>query len=105
MISALYRYPKKRRREVARIWAHRSNAVQSAARIERGPDAESVRMRAMHDAKGQVVRHGMTYRASGETPWCVRRSVDGNVRQFDLVDGGQVKITGGRRRIPVRVRP
>ena len=54
MISALYRYPKKERRAVAQLWARRSNAVQSAARIARAPDAETVRARALHDARGQI---------------------------------------------------
>lgn len=35
----------------------------------------------------------------------VRRSITGNVRRFDLVDGDTVRITGCRRRIPFRVRP
>ena len=105
MISALYRYPKNRRREVARDWARRSNAVQFAARIERGPDAETVRMRALHDAKGQVMRHGIIYRATGITEWVVRRSLAGRVDQFDFVANGVVKLTAGPRRFPQRIRP
>ena len=90
---------------MARIWAHRSNAVQAAARIARGPDADTVRMRALHDAKGQVVRHGTVYRATSITEWFVRRSVAGRVNQFDFVANGIVKLTAGPRRFPQRIRP
>ena len=105
MISALYRYPKKRRKAVAREWARRSNAVQALARIARGPDAETVRMRALHDAKGQVVRRGTVYRSSGTTEWIVRRSLAGNVHQFDFVANGVTKLTAGPRGFPLRIRP
>ena len=105
MISALNRYPKTRR-EVARDWAHRSNAVQSTARIERGPDAETVRMRALYDARGQIVRQGVTFFGDGrEVPWMVCRSRCGRVNQFDFVANGVVKLTAGPRRFPQRIRP
>lgn len=105
MISALYRYAKRERRAVAQEWARRSNAVQSEARIARGPDAETVRMRALHDAKGQIVRQGCTYRATGTTHWHVCRSVSGSVRQFDFVTNGRLKLTAGRRQFPSQFRP
>ena len=89
-MDALLRYQKHRRRAIAQEWARRSQAVQQAKRIERGPDAETVRMRALHDAKGTVLREGCTYRASGATPWQVRRSVAGRVNQIDIVAGGRV---------------
>lgn len=69
------------------------------------PDADTLRCRALHDAKGKVVREGATYRAAGIVQWCVRRSVAGNVRQFDFVANGTVKLTGGPRRFPLRIRP
>jgi len=98
MISALYRYPKKERRTVAQRWAARSHAVQSAARIERGADADTMRRRELHDARGQVVREGVTYHGDGRvTPWCVRRSLVGRVDQFDVIANGDVWRTGGPR--------
>jgi hypothetical protein len=73
--------------------------------MERGIDAETARMRALHDAKGQIVREGATYRASGVTHWQVRRSLLGSVDQFDFVANGRVKLTAGPRKFPVRIRP
>ena len=95
MISALYRYPKHERRKVAQDWARRSNAVQNAARLAREPDADTLRHRALHDARGQVVRHGATYRAAGVTHWIVRRSITGSVRPcvFLVAGGGTVPGT------------
>src|SRR6185436_10213406 len=101
MISALYRYPKYERRVVAKEWARRSNAMQSVARTARSPDEDTVRRRALHDARGQVVREGATYRASGVTHWIVRRSIAGRTNQFDFVSNGRVMLTAGPRRFPL----
>lgn len=106
MLAALLRYPKRERRAIAREWARRSNAAQSVARIARGPDAETMRRRSLHDARGHVVREGATYRGNGiVTHWCVRRSITGRSDQFDFVANGVVKLTAGPRRFPLRIRP
>ena len=102
---ALKRIPKHLRSSMAREWAHRSNAVQAAKRIERGVDAETARKHALDDARGMVEREGCTYAATGETHWQVRRSVDGRTDQFDLVANGEVVRTAGPRRLPTRFRP
>lgn len=97
---ALLRYPRSQRRAVARTWAYRSQAAQSASRIALGPDADTLRRRALHDARGQIVREGVTYFGDGRVvPWCVRRSIAGRVDQFDVIANGQLWRTGGQRKI------
>ncbi len=85
---------------MAQQWARRSQAVQSAKRMAREPDADTVRRRALHDARGQVLREGVTYFGDGRiVPWCVRRSLRGRTNQLDIVAGGAVWRTAGARRI------
>jgi hypothetical protein len=95
------------------------NHVKGAARVALGsewgkrsalkrtyePDWRSIVLRAQHEAKGQVLREGCTYAATGETQWQVRRSVAGRVDQLDLVANGEVVRTAGPRRMPKRFRP
>lgn len=98
MLSALHRYPKYERSDIAREWGRRSQRVQAAKRMERGPDADTVRLRALHDARGTVLREGVTYKGDGRiVPWCVRRSVAGRVNQVDIVAEGRVWHTGSAR--------
>ena len=99
MISAFYRYDKKERRAVARLWAQRSNAVQAAARRARVPDADTLRRRALHDARGQTVREGTTYTAAAEIAWRVARSRHGRSNQLDVIVNGRIWRTAGARRI------
>lgn len=66
-MQALLRYPKHQRRAIAQEWARRSQAVQAMNRIARGPDAETLRKRALEDARGQIEREGCTYTATSET--------------------------------------
>lgn len=97
---ALLRYPRSQRRAIARTWALRSQAVQSASRMARGPDADTLRRRALHDARGQIVREGVTYCGDGRVvPWCVQRSIAGRTDQFDLALSGRVVRTGGLRKV------
>lgn len=99
MISALYRYPKNERRPIAREWAHRSNAAQTVARQVRGVDADTLHRRALHDARGQLLRHGCTFTASGVVEWEIRRSRSGRVNQLDVFVSGRLWRTAGARRI------
>lgn len=101
-MHALLRYPKNERRAVAQEWARRSNVAQSAAMMQREPDLETQRMRALHDAKGQVLREGCTYTAAGAINWQVRRSIAGRINQLDLVANSTIIKTCGRRRLPRR---
>lgn len=101
MISALYRYPKAMRRKVASTWGKRSAVVHATLRIERGVDADTLRWRALYDARGQLVRHGCTFYATGEVHWEMRRSLRGRSDQLDYIENGAVELTGGKRRMPV----
>lgn len=104
-MQALLRYPRAERRAVAQEWARRSQAVQAERRLQRGPDAETLRWRAAQDARGQIIREGVTYFGSGRVvPWCVRRSIAGRVNQFDAVAGGNVVIAASWRHIARRFR-
>ena len=95
MISALNRYPAgKRRSEVAKAWAARSVEARAKKRMERGPDADTLRKRAAHDARGKVLREGVTFR--GDAPsdfWQVVRSRKGRVSQCDCLLNGQLVKT------------
>ena len=69
-------------------------AAREKKRMERGPDADTLRKRAMHDARGKVLREGVTFR--GDAPldsWAVVRSVKGRVTQCDCVLNGEVVLT------------
>lgn len=99
-----------KRRERIRLrcqaMARRSNEVQAAARLLRPVDADTLRWRALHDARGLVLREGVTFFGDGRVvPWCVRRSLHGRVNQLDVVAGGQIWRTAGRRRLPAALRP
>lgn len=59
--------------------------------------ADTARSRALADARGQVLREGITYRATGVTPWQIRRSLRGRVNQIDVVVNGVVWRTGAMR--------
>lgn len=103
---ALLRYPKHRRREIARAWANRSNEVQSAARLLREPDFETQRRRALEDRRGKVVKEGVSWIEGKETRWQVRHAMrPARVNQFELVANGIVIRVCGVRRLPRRFRP
>jgi len=103
MISALHRVPRKLRRARAQEWARRSQAAQAAARMERGPDAETIRRRAMEDARGTVLRHGVTFFGDGRVvAWEIRRAVRGRIDQLEVVVDGRVWLIGGRRAVRQR---
>jgi hypothetical protein len=105
MFAALLRYPWRDRRRVAQEWAARSRAVQAAARLARGPDADTLRRRALDDRRGTILRQGATYTAHGVTHWLVRHAVCGRTDQFELIANGKIVRTSGRRRLPKRFRP
>lgn len=88
MISALYRYPKPMRRKVASVWGKRGVESRSAIRIERGIDAETAHRRALDDARGQLLREGRTYSATGQQHWQVVRSIRRRTDQRDVLVNG-----------------
>lgn len=98
MLAALLRYSKTKRRIVSQEWARRSQRTQATKRIECGPDAETVRHRVLYDARGAVLREGITYKGNGSViPWRVRRAITGRVNQVEIVVGGRVwRITSLR---------
>lgn len=104
-MHALTRYPKHLRRAKAREWGARGNAAQQAARMLREPDYETVRKRALHDARGEIIRQGTTYHGNGRvTQWHIQRSVLGRTNQFDIVANGRVWRTAGNRRLRALLR-
>lgn len=88
---------RERRRLRAQAMARASNRVQAAARLTRPVDADTLRRRALHDARGRVIREGITIRPAGEllmvTSWEVRRSFYGRTNQVDCIVGGRVLRT------------
>jgi len=84
------------RREIGR----KRGLASAAAWTPRAADADTLRSRALHDARGQLVREGVTYFGDGGVmPWSVCRSVRGRVDQFDVFAGGTLWRTGGTRRV------
>lgn len=96
---------RERQRLRGRAWGLASARVTRERCAVQEIDADTLRARARYDAKGQIVRQGATYRASGVTQWCVRRSLHGAIDQFDFVANGVIKLTAGPRRFPLRIRP
>lgn len=75
-----------------------------AERRERGEHVrvepfEEIVARAKWDRKGRVIREGVTYSAQTANHWQVRWSLDGRCDQLDLLFGGEVVFTGGKRRL------
>jgi hypothetical protein len=69
--------------------------------MERGPDAETTYRRALDDARGEVLRHGVTYSAAkpdGET-WEIIRSKRGRTNQVDVRTGNALAKTCGIRTV------
>lgn len=93
------------KRESRKRFSDIGNTAKAKLRLERAPDLDTLRLRALHDAKGEVIRHGCTYRANRETHWVVRRSIKGACDQFDFIANGRVKLTAGPRRFPAHFRP
>jgi len=83
------------RQAVSKRW----HEAKSKLRMERGPDADTMRKRALYDAKGQLVREGCTYRDGKVVTWRIVRSVAGRCDQFDIIASGQLRETAGKRLI------
>lgn len=99
MLAALLRYSGAKRKAKAREWSARGKLARAAKRITYGPDAETVRMRALYDARGQVLRHGVTYSAAHPEgqPWTILRSKRGRTNQVDLHIDATLAFTGSLR--------
>ena len=92
------------RRKVARAWGLRGAESRQRKREMLGVDAETLHRRALHDARGQVLREGVTYSAAGAQCWQVIRSVRGRTNQRDVLINGQLFKTCGPRRLPAWLR-
>lgn len=83
---------RERRRLRRQAMARRSNEVQAAARLSRPLDADTLRRRALDDARGTVLREGVSIRTAGAvimvTGWSVCRSFYGRTNQVDILHGG-----------------
>ena len=82
----------------------RWHAAKAAKRIASGADADTLRRRALHDARGQLLREGRTYSASAVTHWQIVRSVHGRIDQRDILVNGELFRTCGPRRLPAWLR-
>lgn len=85
-----------------RLNKHRFTPDQCArgGRAVRGGEfAEEARLRALHDAKGRVLREGVTYSVHlGElvvNQWQKRRALRGRVDQVELLCNGRIIRTTG----------
>lgn len=107
MLSALLRYPRSQRREIAQVWARRSNVAQAAARRARPVDFPTQRWRALQAARGRIERAGCDYTAAGRETWYVRRAAAPGSRtnQFEYIRAGRLVQLAGRRAMPCEVRP
>jgi hypothetical protein len=94
MIKSNRRIELERRQEIGRRRGLASGVVWRERRRTREVEADTLRWRALHDAKGQLLREGCTYRADSETHWQLRRSTAGRVNQVDLVVNSVVWRTG-----------
>lgn len=101
---ALKRIPWRNRRAKAKAWAHKSHALggtRHSQRIAYGEPLEAAIWRAKQDARGEVIRHGVTYSAThpeGQS-WTILRSKCGRTNQVDLHIGGILSATCGLRTI------
>lgn len=81
------------------------HAAKARARMSRDIDPETMHRRALHDARGQLLRDGRTYRGDGTVQhWQVVRSVRGRIDQRDVMIDGRHHRTCGPRRLPAWLR-
>jgi hypothetical protein len=73
--------------------------LSKVAWIPQEPDADTMRKRALDDARGQLVREGCSWRNGIERQWRVIRSVVGRTDQYDVIRTGQIIDTCGRRKL------
>lgn len=89
-----------RNRNSRRALGRKRGLASARAWTPSAADADTLRRRALHDARGQIIREGITYHGNGRvTPWSVRRSVAGRSDQLDVFVGGALWRTGGQRRV------
>lgn len=104
-MQALLRFPKENRSAKAREFSARGAAVRAQRRLEKGVDADTLRARALHDARGMIEREGASYGSAGEHHWTIRRTVFGRINQKDFLLDGCLVSTAGVRKLCEPMRP
>ncbi len=101
MIAALLRYPRHLRRAKASEWGKRGAESRRKKAVEHGTDADTVLWRAKQDARGTILRHGVTYSAAHPDgqPWTILRAKHGRTNQVDLHVGLSLVFTGSLRKL------
>lgn len=75
------------------------NSEQKTTHAEVPDKGDTLRRRALDDARGLVVREGCTFTAKAMKLWRVVRSMDGRTDQFDVRINGKLVDTCGRRKL------
>jgi len=79
-----------RNRNSRRDLGRKRGIASAAAWQPREADADTLRKRALFDARGTVLRTGKTYRTSGDVEWCIRRAVNGRTNQVEITVNGKI---------------
>ncbi len=82
----------------------RLHAAKASKRAKLGADADTLRKRALHDARGMVLHEGTTYENGTEKRWRVIRSIAGRTNQLDVFVNDALWRTCGPRRLPAWLR-
>lgn len=69
------------------------------SRVRGYETADDARQRMLQDAKGMVLREGVTYTAEGETAWQKRRALHGRTNQIEMTANGKVVLTTGETKL------
>lgn len=94
-----------RNRNSKRELGRKRGLASARAWAPREADADTLMRRALHDARGKVLREGVCWKEGRELHWQVRRSIHGKVNQFDLISNGRVIQTCGKRQLAKEFRP
>jgi len=97
-------FPNIRNPEAKRALGRQWGRLSAKAWTPQEPDADTVRRRALHDARGTTLREGVTYTAQGSINWSVTRSTVGRTDQRDVVVDGKIFKTCGSRKLPFWLR-
>lgn len=75
----------------------RAACVKGGSRVRGYETADDVRERALKDAKGMILREGMSYRIDYPEgkPWQKRRALSGRTNQVEIVFNGEIVKTTG----------
>jgi hypothetical protein len=77
--------------------------VNKNPKANRPLSVKTLRLRALHDRRGELIREGVSYRAGRVHDWRIIRSVRGRINQVDLIIDGQRWRTGSLERAEIAV--